>query len=42
MKKKEKIRIQQKWISGNISTLNDYVESNVPSPEQQMERQAKL
>ncbi|CAL9732696.1 mitochondrial import inner membrane translocase subunit Tim50p [Monosporozyma unispora] len=39
---KEKMRIQQEKMSGQTFTLKDYVEGNIPTPEQQMEQQAKL
>ena len=36
---KEKIRIQQEQIGGQTFTLKDYVEGNLPSPEEQMKIQ---
>ncbi|CAI1763336.1 hypothetical protein SEUBUCD646_0P02210 [Saccharomyces eubayanus] len=36
---KEKIRIQQEQMSGQTFTLKDYVEGNLPSPEEQMKMQ---
>ncbi|CAI4053412.1 protein translocase subunit TIM50 SKDI_16G2090 [Saccharomyces kudriavzevii IFO 1802] len=36
---KEKIRIQQEQMSGQTITLKDYVEGNLPSPEEQMKIQ---
>lgn len=36
---KEKIRIQQEQMGGQTFTLKDYVEGNLPSPEEQMKIQ---
>ncbi|SCU95078.1 LANO_0E09186g1_1 [Lachancea nothofagi CBS 11611] len=36
---KEKIRLQQEQIGGQTFTLKDYVEGNLPSPEEQMKIQ---
>ncbi|SCU88115.1 LAFA_0E10814g1_1 [Lachancea sp. 'fantastica'] len=36
---KEKIRIQQEQMGGQTFTLKDYVEGNLPSPEEQMQIQ---
>lgn len=36
---KEKIRIQQEQMSGQTFTLKDYVEGNIPSPEEQLKLQ---
>ncbi|QLQ79473.1 hypothetical protein HG537_0C01200 [Torulaspora globosa] len=36
---KEKIRIQQEQLGGQTFTLKDYVEGNIPSPEEQMKMQ---
>lgn len=36
---KEKIRIQQEQLGGQTFTLKDYVEGNIPSPEEQMKLQ---
>lgn len=36
---KEKIRLQQEQMSGQTFTLKDYVDGNIPSPEEQMKLQ---
>ena len=36
---KEKIRIQQEQMSGQTFTLKDYVEGNIPTPEEQLKLQ---
>lgn len=36
---KEKMRIQQEQMSGQTFTLKDYVEGNIPTPEEQMKMQ---
>ncbi|CCH57855.1 hypothetical protein TBLA_0A00540 [Henningerozyma blattae CBS 6284] len=36
---KEKIKIQQEQLSGQTFTLKDYVEGNIPTPEEQMKLQ---
>ncbi|CCE90448.1 protein translocase subunit TIM50 TDEL_0B03190 [Torulaspora delbrueckii] len=36
---KEKIRIQQEQMGGQTFTLKDYVEGNIPSPEEQLKMQ---
>ncbi|SCV03146.1 LAME_0H08086g1_1 [Lachancea meyersii CBS 8951] len=36
---KEKIRLQQEQMGGQTFTLKDYVEGNLPSPEEQMQMQ---
>lgn len=36
---KEKMRIQQEQMSGQTFTLKDYVEGNIPTPEEQMQAQ---
>lgn len=36
---KEKIRIQQEQLGGQTFTLKDYVEGNIPTPEEQMKLQ---
>lgn len=36
---KEKMKIQQEQMSGQTFTLKDYVEGNIPSPEEQLQKQ---
>lgn len=39
---KEKMKIQQEKMSGQTFTLKDYVEGNIPTPEEQMKNQLEL
>lgn len=39
---KEKMRIQQEKLASQTFTLKDYVEGNIPTPEQQMEKQLEI
>ncbi|CAB4255818.1 similar to Saccharomyces cerevisiae YPL063W TIM50 Essential component of the Translocase of the Inner Mitochondrial membrane (TIM23 complex) [Maudiozyma barnettii] len=38
---KQKMKIQQEQMSGQTFTLKDYVEGNIPTPEEQMQKQVE-